>query len=264
MHIVVCIKHIPDPDAPWVQFSIDARALAVVALPGVRWLVSPFDEQALEAALQLRETLGEVRITVLTVGAESCRAALKHGLAMGADDGLLLCDPAFDAGDAWTTAVAISAAVRKLGAPALVLTGRQAADWDSGVVGGAIGELLDWPVISFAAQVGVFADELRVQRVVEDGIDTVHSSLPAVVTVSNELGKARSPNLRETMRAARKPTTVWSAFDLGLHAAQIAPSSVRENVFAPSRQQQCEFIAGATAGEQAAGLAERLRAAKLI
>jgi electron transfer flavoprotein beta subunit len=264
MHIVVCIKHVPDPDAPWVQFSIDSGARAVVALPGVRWLVSPFDEQALEAALQVREALGEARITVLTVGTESCRAALKHGLAMGADDGLLLCDPAFDVGDAWTTSLAISAAVRKLGAPELVLTGRQAADWDSGVVGGAIGELLDWPVISFAAQVDVSAGEVRVRRVVEDGIDTVHSPLPAVVTVSNELGKPRSPNLRETMRAARKPTTVWSARDLGLQAAQMQPRTARESVFAPSREQNCEFIAGATASEQAAGLLDRLRTAKLI
>lgn len=264
MHIVVCIKHIPDPEAPWVQFTIDEGACAVTALPGVRWLVSPFDEQALEAALQVREALGAARITVLTLGSESCRAALKHGLAMGADDALLLCDPVFDTGDAWTTAVAISAALRKLGTADLVLTGRQAADWDAGVVGSAVGELLGWPVLSFAAQVGMHDGEVQVLRVVEDGIDTVHAQLPAVVTVSNELGKAHTPNLRETMRAARKPTTAWNAADLGLQAAQIAPRSERTRVFAPERQQACEFIGGATAVEQAALLAERLRAAKLV
>jgi electron transfer flavoprotein alpha/beta subunit len=85
-----------------------------------------------------------------------------------------------------------------------------------------------------------------------------------VVTVSNELGKPRSPNLRETMRAARKRTVVWSAAELGLQAAKLGARSIRERVYAPVRRGACEFMAGATALEQVAQLAVRLRAAKVI
>lgn len=264
MHVVVCVKHIPDPEAPWVQFSIDDAARAVVPLPGVRWLMSPFDEQALEAALRLRDALGEVRITVLTLGAEASRAALKHGLAMGADDGVLLCDPTFDGGDAWSVSTAIVAALRKLDGPSLVLTGRQSADWDGGGVGSIVAESLDWPVVTFAQAIEPSDGEIRVERVVEDGIDIVQAPLPAVVTVSNELGKPRVPNLRETMRATRKPVVTWNAVALGLDAAQLGTRSHCERLYAPQRTRVCEFIAGATAHEQAVLLAARLREASLV
>jgi len=264
MHILVCVKHIPDPEAPWVQFSIDGIAQRVVPMPGVRWVISPFDEQAVEAALRLRETQREGRITVLTVGAEPSRAALKHGLAMGADDGVLLCDPAFDSCDAWSMGTAIAAAVRKLGDPSLVLTGRQSADWDGGAVGSFVAEALDRALVTFACALEPLDGSLRVDRVVEDGIDSLLVPLPAVVTVANELGKPRVPNLRETMRATRKPIETWSAADLELSDAQLATRSRCERLYAPEQTRLCEFIDGATAREQAVLLATRLRQACLI
>ena len=264
MHIVVCVKHIADPEAPWVQFLIDGAELSVVPLPGVRWLMSPFDEQALEAALRIRDAQDGVRVTALTLGAESSRAALKHALAMGADDGVLLCDPSFEGGDAWTTACAIAAAVHKLGHPGLVLTGRQSADWDGGVVGSGVAELLDWPVLTFASDVQLDRDEVRVERVVDEGIDTLVAALPAVVTVSNELGKPRIPNLRETMRATRKPVQTWDASDLGLQGAQLSPRTQCTRVYAPVHERSCEFIHGDSARDIAAMLATRLRAASLV
>jgi electron transfer flavoprotein beta subunit len=264
VHLVVCVKHIPDPEAPWAQFRIDEAAKAVVPLPGVRWLASPFDEQAVEAALRLRVSLGEARITALTLGGEPARAVLKHALAMGADDGVLLSDPQLEAGDGHTTATVLAAAIRKLGAPDLVLTGRQAADWDAGVVGCGIAELLDRPVVTFAAEIRVEGANVVVRRVVEDGTDVVEAPLPAVVTVSNELGTARTPNLRETMRAARKPVVAWSAAELGLDPAALAPRRVRERLFEPPKGGRCELIAGDTPEAQAAALAARLVAARLI
>jgi electron transfer flavoprotein beta subunit len=264
MHVVVCVKRIPDPEAPWVQFSIDDVARAVVPLPGVRWFMSPFDEQALEAAMRLREATAEVRITVLTLGHEASRATLKHGLAMGADDGVLLCDPAFEDGDAWSVSAAIVAALRKLDGPSLVLTGRQSADWDGGSVGSIVGESLNWPVVTYAQAIELSGGEIRVERVVEDGIDIVQAPLPAVVTVSNELGKPRVPNLRETMRAMRKPVVTWNAAELGLDAGQLGTRSHCERLYAPQRTLVCEFMGGNTAREQAVLLATRLREASLV
>jgi electron transfer flavoprotein beta subunit len=267
MHIVVCAKQVPDPEAAFSMFTVDEQAKKVIPAPGLRWIMSPFDEQALEAALRVREAGGEARITVMALGTESARAAIKHGLAMGADDGVLLADPAFEDGDAYTTARVLAAAIGKLGDCDLVLTGRQAADWDAGVVGCGIAELLQMPVITFARGVKVSNGAVRVERVVENGFDVIEAPLPAVVTVSNELGAARSPSLRETMRAARKPVLSWSAADLGLPHTEIGARGARrvlERLFAPAKKSACEIVPGATPEEQGARLAQRLLEARLL
>ncbi len=267
MHLVVCIKYIPDPEAAFSMFSIDEQALKVIPASGLKHVVSPFDEQAIEAALRIREAHAGTRITVITLGNELSRNALKHGLAMGADDGVLLLDAALEDGDSYTTALTLAAALKKLGAIDLVLTGRQAADGDAGVVGAGIGELLDVPVLTFAKSIAVEKNTVRVERVLDDGIEIVEADLPAVVTVSNEIGAPRVPTLRETMRAARKPLVVWTAKNLGLNADHVGAAgsrSVRERLFAPSKAIQCEFIVGDTPEQQGARLAQRLREAKVL
>ena len=267
MHIAVCIKYIPDPEAAFSMFSIDEQAKMVIPAAGLKHVVSPFDEQAIEAALRIREQHAGTRITVITLGNEASRNALKHGLAMGADDGVLLADAAFDDGDGYTIAVTLAAAIQKLGAVDLVLTGRQAADGDAGIVGAGIAELLGLPLLTFAMSVAVENNAVRVERVLDDGTDVVEADLPALVTVSNELGAPRAPSLRETMRAARKPVVVWKAADLGLEAARVGAAGARgarERVFAPSKAVQCEFVEAATPEEQGARLAAKLREAKVV
>ena len=135
------------------------------------------------------------------------------------------------------------------------------------MVGAGIGELLGIPVISFAKEVRIEASVARVERALDDGSEIVETSLPAVVTVSNELGTPRTPSLRETMRAASKPVAAWSASDLGLAADAVGAAGARrvlERMFIPVKQNCCELITGNTPVEQAVGLAQRLREAKLI
>ncbi len=267
MHIVVCAKLVPDPEAAFSMFRIDGQARKVVPAPGLRWVMSPFDEQAVEAALRIREKRPGTRVSVMTLGAETARNALKHGLAMGADDGVLLADAAFEDGDSYTTALALSGAIRRLGGCDLVLTGRQAADGNAGVVGPGLAELLGVPLVSFARDVQAEGRTVRVERVLDDGTEVVEAPLPAVVTVSNELGAARAPSLRETLHAARKPVVAWSAADLGLPAGEIGAAGircVRERVFVPVKDGRCEMMEGASPEEQAAKLALRLREAKAI
>jgi electron transfer flavoprotein beta subunit len=267
MHIVVCIKYIPDPEAAFSMFRIDEDAKTVIPASGLKHVVSPFDEQAIEAALRLREQHSGTRVTVMTLGSELSRNALKHGLAMGADDGVLLDDRALDGGDSYTTALTLTAAVKKLGVVDLVLTGRQAADGDAGIVGAGIAELLGVPVVTFAKDVTVDGGRVCVERVLDDGAEIVDTPLPAVVTVSNELGAPRAPSLRETMRAARKPVVVWQAADLGLGTGATGAAgsrSIRVRLFAPVKDNRCEMIKAATPEEQGVKLAQRLRAAKLL
>jgi len=267
MHIVVCIKYIPDPEAAFSMFSIDEQAKKVIPASGLKHVVSPFDEQAVEAALRLREQHAGARITVITLGNELSRNALKHGLAMGADDGVLLVDSALDDGDGYTTALTLTAAVKKLGAVDLVLTGRQAADGDAGIVGAGVAELLGVPLLTFAKSVAMENNTVRVERVLDDGTEMVETGMPAVVTVSNEIGSPRAPSLRETMRAARKPVVVWKAGDLGLEAGAVGAAgvrAVRERLFVPSKRVQCEFIDAASPEEKGMRLAARLREVKVL
>jgi electron transfer flavoprotein beta subunit len=267
MHIVVCVKQVPNPEAAFSMLKVDEQAKKVVPAPGLQLVMSPFDEQAVEAALRIREKIGEARITALTIGPESARNILKHALAMGADDAVLVNDGALGDAGGTVTALALSRAIAQIGAADLILTGRQAADRDAGVVGCGLGELLGLPVITFARRVEIDGRRLRVERVLTDGFETLEAELPAVVTVSNELGAARSPSLRETMRAARKPVAVRSAADIGLEGEAIERAQalrVRERLFVPVKQGQCEMIPGEDAARQAVQLAQRLHEARFI
>jgi len=268
VRIAVCVKQVPNPDTPAAVFRVDETARELVLPPGQPLAMSPFDEQALEAALRIRDELGgTVGISALTLGPDASRSVLKHALAMGADEGVLLADPALLSGDSYATALALAAAVRKLGAVDLVLAGRQAADTDAGAVGIGMAELLGWTAVTFAKEVRVAGATARVTRVLDDGLETVEAPLPLVVTVSNELGAPRKPSLRETMRAARKPVAAWGAGELGLAAQRAGAAGarrVRERLFVPARESHCEFIAGATPQEQASALARCMRDAKLL
>ena len=267
MHIVVCVKQIPNPEIAASQFRVDEQAKRVTPLPGTALVMSPFDEQALEAALRLRDSGVTARITVVTLGPESARATLKHGLAMGADDAVLISDAGLDCGNAHATARILAAAIGKLGHCDLILTGRQAADWDAGMVGCGVAELLGVPVITFARNVELLDGSVRVERVVESGYDVVEAPLPAVVTVSNELGKARAPSLRETMRAARKPIITWAVADTGVDAAQLAADAARRmlvRLFVPVADNRCEIMVGDTPEKQVANLLRRLREEKVL
>ena len=267
MHIVVCVKQIPNPEAAFSMLKVDEHARKVIPAAGLQLVMSPFDEQAVEAALRVRESVGDAKITAVSAGPESARNALKHALAMGADEAMLVKDAIPEDAGGEATALVVARAIAHIGAVDLVLTGRQAADWDVGIVGCGIAELLGLPVITFARKVEVRGTSLSVERVLADGCETVETALPAVVTISNELGAARVPSLRETMRAARKPLIVRTAAETGLDSGEIeraAARRTRERLFVPLKEARCELIEGVTEKAQAAALAQRLREARLI
>jgi electron transfer flavoprotein beta subunit len=267
MHLVVCVKQVPNPEAAFSMLKVDEQAKKVVPASGLQLVTSPFDEQAVEAALRVRENIGEAKITAISVGRDSARDVLKHALAMGADEASLVREDALDEATSEVAALALSRTIRSLGAVDLILTGRQAADWDAGIVGCGIAELLGLPVVTFARKLDVTGRTARVERVLADGFETIEADLPVVVTISNELGAARKPTLRETMRAARKPLTVKTAPDIDLtprDIEQVSARRMRERLFVPVKSGQCEIITGGDEAAQALQLAERLRTARLI
>ena len=267
MNIVCCVKQVPDPETPARAFRVDEAAKQVVPAPGIPPVISQFDQIAVEAALRVRDALGEGTITILSLGPDSARDVIKTGLAMGADEGVHLNDPSLFDGDGYSTALALTAAIQRIGAVDLVLCGRQATDWDFGVTGLAIAELLGVPSISITKSVGVLDGKVQAERVLGDAFETVEVPLPAVVSVSNELGEPRYPRLPQIMAAARKQVTVWTAADLGLSPDQAGQAGARltlEALYVPQVESRCDFIDGDTPQEIAANLARALREAKLI
>ena len=267
MHFVVCAKQIPDPETPPSAFRIDEARNEVVPAPGISPVLSQFDGMAAEAALRIVEQAGEGRITVVSLGQESAQAAIKQVLAMGADEGILLEDGALQGGDSWTTARTLAAAIGKLGDVDAVFCGRQAADWDMGQVGLGLAELLGWPAAIIARDAKIEDGSMVVQRVLADGFETVRMPLPAVVTVSNEIGDPRYPKLQQIMQAARKTVTRWDAADLGLDPATVGAAGARlrlERLFVPELGGDVELMEGDTPAEQAQALAGTLRDAKIL
>jgi electron transfer flavoprotein beta subunit len=267
MHIVCCVKQVPDWDIPPSSFKVDEGTKKVVPPPGVAPVPSQFDSIGVEAAMRIKDQGAETKITIMSMGPEGARDAIKHSLAMGADEGVLLTDPLFENLDWYQTSLVLSTAIKKLGDVEMVIAGRQAVDWDMGVTGAGIAEMLGWPALTIGKDVQVSDGKAVVERVLMDGFETVEASLPVVVTVSNELGEPRYPKLQQIMQAAKKQVNVWSAADIGLDASQLGPEAKKlelERLYVPVSDSQVEIIEGDTPEEKAQNLVKKLAEAKLI
>ncbi len=266
MDIVVCIKQVPDPEIPTSQFKVDEAARTVVPPPGVAPVISTFDLHAIEAAVQLKEQHGG-KVTVISLGSSAVRDALKRAIAMGCDAAVQLEDAAFEGGDSFATAAALAAAIRKLDRFDLVLTGRQASDWDSGQVPSALAELLDVAGAVPVQKVEVRDGGLYVERVTEDGYQPITMPIPSVLGISNEINQPRYPTLKGIMASGKVPIPVWSAADLGLAPEQLGERGRRiilERLYVPVQESTCDFIEADTPQEAGEKLALRLREARLI
>ena len=184
---------------------------------------------------------------------------------MGGDEGVLLTDARSTTWTATAASVVLSTAIKKLGDVDLVLTGRQAVDWDTGVTRHADRRRCSTRRSSPSARVvSVAGGKVTVERVLPDAFETVEASLPAVVTVSNELGEPRYPKLPQIMAAGKKQVTTWSAADLGLDAGALGQKLTLEALYVPVVDTKVEIMEGDTPEEQAMALAKRLKDAKLI
>lgn len=267
MNIIVCVKQIPDPETPASSFKVDEVAKKVIPAQGVAPVVNPYDPQATEAALRLRDAAGGGKVTVVSLGPDSARDAIKHALAMGADEGVLITDPVFEGQDNFQTAAVLAKAIENIGEYDLILMGRASADWDMGVVPLGVAEALGIPCVTVAKSIEKDGDSIKVERVLDDGFQTVKAPLPAVVTVSNEFGEPRYPQLRQIMMAAKKTVDVKSAADLGLNAEETGEENrwlPLQALYIPKVESNVEIIEGDTPEEKAAALVKKLREAKLI
>ena len=263
MKIIVCIKVVSDPECPASLFNVDAITKKVIPPKGTPPVLNPYDESALEAALKIKDVHKTSSITVLSLGKNIPRPVIKKSLAPGADDLILLEDETFEDLDSFSTVNALAKAVRKIGEFDIILCGREAADTDAGQVGLGLAEVLGIHSVSLACNVEAEEKTLKVIRVMADGTQTVVIPLPAVLTVSNEMGNLRTASIQSIMAAQKKPVTVWTAKDLGINQPQKKKVNLHA-LFSPVRETKCEIVTANTQEEAAAKLAYKLREVKAI
>lgn len=265
MRIVICAKEVLDPDAVNnyvlagnLKIGDDGKTPEVAAIPR---LINGFDEQAVEAALRIRDAGVDCTIAVVSIGQE-LNSMLKHCAALGADETV-----AIDAGatqlDGTVVANILAAYIKSSGGADLVLCGRQASDDDQGVVPALLGEKLGMPIAPLARAIEVDGSTLKVTRATPDGDEMVEGATPAVVTISNELGDPRFPTAKAKMAARKKKPTNIAAADLGLSAEELTAGTVLVKQFVPEVQGNCEFLEGSPE-EVAKQLIDKLRADSVI
>jgi electron transfer flavoprotein beta subunit len=266
MKIIVCVKQVPDPEAPPGSFKIDPAGKKIVVDDHVEHVVSTFDENAVEAALRIKDDQ-EAHITVLSCGGRLDPKVIKKPLAMGCDDLVLLEGDVFEDGDSWSTAYALACAIRKIDDYQIILCGRQASDWDSGQVGSGVAEFLGIPCITLAKKIEVANNKVKVNRLWADGIEILEAAMPCLITVSSEMGEPRYSTISGVMAAAKKQPTFWGIEDIGVSASEVGTMGRKsrvEKVFKPVKETKCEIIEGETEQEAAVALALRLREENLL
>jgi electron transfer flavoprotein beta subunit len=232
LNIVVPVKSVVD-----VELNIRVRDGKIVE-DGLNYILSKWDENALEAALQLKEANGG-EVTAVTVGPERSGEALRKALAMGADKGVHVNDPAAQGSDAAGTAKILAKVIQR-GPFDLVVTGRQAQDTDMGATGAALAELLGVPLCVNIVKIEPKSEggKLSIRRKGDVGAEVIEVTLPALLTANDSLNEPRLASLRGIMQAKKKPMEVLTLADLGLQPGEVGAAGAGIEVveFSPPPQ----------------------------
>jgi electron transfer flavoprotein beta subunit len=267
MDVVVCVKQIIDPETTPERFTLDPVSKRQVR-GGLSLVISAFDENALEVALQLREKSGTGKVTALCLGDPDAQAAVRSAMAMGLDAGVLVSDPAFAGSDAFGVAHILAKAIQKIGVPDLILTGCVSGDTGDKMVGPLLADELGIPSVCFVRRIEAGDGTVVARRVLDDGYELIQAPMPLVATIlSDDTNAPRYRKVKDIMAAARKPVPVWKAADLGVDPARVGSAGRRlevRDVALVQRDSRCELVSGETPAEQAERLATRLRELRVI
>jgi len=211
--IVVCVKQVPHPEH-LAKIAFDPET-GTVQREGVPTVVNPGDRNALEEALRIRERFSG-RVTALTVGPPQARKALEEALAMGADEAIHLCDPAFAGADTLATAQALAYGIGKLEHFDLILCGDATIDSGTGQVGVQLADFLDLPAVTNVEELTLENEKnLVVKRIWERGYIRARIKLPAVIAVTDRINQPRLPTIFNIMAATQKEIKCWNVVDVG-------------------------------------------------
>jgi electron transfer flavoprotein beta subunit len=256
LKIIACIKQVPDSEA---KVKAEDGKVSWGESPLV---INPFDEYAVEGALQQKEAQSGT-VTTLCIGSESAKEALKHALAMGADDAILISDAALENLDTLGAARVLAAAIQKIGGVDMVMFGRQTLDNGAGITPPQTARLLGWSMLGLAGQIKVQDGSVSVERVIEEGRQNISAKLPAVLSVVQSIGEPRYPSFMGIRKASKANIPVWSLSDLGIEAPETIVRRT-ELMNPPPRDTTVEIITGETPIEIAGKLADKILAEKVL
>ncbi len=260
MHIVVCMKQVPDS----AQIRVHPVTNTIMR-QGVPTIINPYDLFAIEEALRLRDQFGG-EVTVLTMGPPSAEDSLRKTLSFGVDRAVLLTDRFFAGADTLATTYALATALRKIGAefgpPDIVFTGKQTIDGDTAQVGPGVAKRLGLIQLTYVSKINSVDAEKRlieVERRAEGGVQQLQSRLPCLITILEGVNELRVGSLTDALKAARAKIVKWSAQEAGVEditkcGLRGSPTIVKK-VFAPQpRAQKAELIElGEQPGESIVG-----------
>jgi electron transfer flavoprotein beta subunit len=266
VHAVVLLKQILDWELPPQRFRIDP---ATKSPPGdvAPKLLGPFEQNALELALQLKASGAVTKVTALLAGPPEAADVLRKALAVRADEAVLVEVGSTDELDPSQTAELLVAAIRRLESPNLVLAGRQAGDWDHGQVGYLVAERLGWPAVGLTWRAELAEGRLHVWRTGPSGTERLAVRLPALLSVTSHAElRLRMGSVMDMMAANRTEIARWTPEELGLGPAELRAARRLDvvDVVVPELERHCELIEGESPAEVAARVLDRLAELKVL
>jgi len=261
MHIVVCIKQVPDS----TQIRVHPVTNTIMR-QGVPSVINPYDLFALEEALRLRERLGG-EVTVVTMGPAMAEDSLRKALTYGADRAVLLTDRFFAGSDTLATSYALATAITKIGSmwgkPSMVFTGKQTIDGDTAQVGPGVAKRLGLTQLTYVSRIDAIDEQtgsIIVERRAEGGVQRLQSRLPVLITMLEGTNEMRRGSLSDALRAARSDIVRWSAQDAGIEdlgkcGLKGSPTIVKQ-VYAPKARAEKAALIQMPPGGEASALAD--------
>ena len=254
MEIVVLLKQVPATDA-LVEIADDGQSIKTDA---VSWVINPYDEFAVEEALKIKEEHGG-SVTILTIGPQKAQEAIRTAMAMGADRGILIDDPAAIAADGLGTAKILASALKEVPHD-LVIAGQRAVDDEGYQVAAAVAELAELPCINLVTEQKIEDGAIRCTRTVEGGTVTMKAPLPMLFTTQRGLNEPRYTSLPGVMKAKKKPLAVKTLADIQFDPESLnGPATVITQLAPPPARAAGRIIEGETPAQKAAELVKVLR-----
>jgi electron transfer flavoprotein beta subunit len=257
VNIIVCLKQVPDTETQ-IKMAPDAKS---IVKDDIKWVMNPYDEYGVEEALRIKEKFGG-EVTVVGLGPKRVTESIRTALAMGADKGVLISDPALEGSDALATGKALAAAIK--GIPHdIVFTGQRGVDEDNGLVGAALAEYLGVPHMAVIVKVEVSQDgkSVKCNSPVEGQTLVIQSPLPALITAQKGLNEPRYASLPGIMKAKKKPLAEKTLADLGLSPSEFGEAARNIKIIQltpPPARKAGRIVSGDTPEDKARELAKLL------
>lgn len=262
MNIIVCVKQVPDT----TEIRIDPVKNTLIRT-GVPSIMNPFDKNAVETALSLKDTYGG-KVTVISMGPMQAKVVLREALSMGADEAFLVTDRAFGGSDTYATSYILSEAIKKLGSFDIILGGKQAIDGDTGQTAPSIAEHLGATRLTYVLDLKVENDKVTARRQLEEGIEIVETKFPILCTVTKESNKPRYATIKRKLASLKAEIGEIKLEDLvGADTTKMglkgSPTKVK-STFTPKRTASGLRIDGNSPNEVASSLIDKLVDAKIL